>query len=58
MTDNAVDLLLGQTLTLTILGRATNAVVPAEVITNEATVTYTSINDAPGAKPTQGERNG
>ena len=29
VTDNAVDLLLGQTLTLTISGRATNSVVPA-----------------------------
>ena len=57
-TDNAVDLLLGQILTLTISGRATNSVGPGETITNAATVTYTSINDGPGPLSTEGERNG
>ena len=56
--DNAVDLLLGQTLTLTISGQATNSVGPGDTITNTATVTYTSINDAPGTPSTADERNG
>ncbi len=56
--DNAVDLLLGQTLTLTISGVVTNSVVPGDTIDNTATLTYTGINDAPGAQPTPGERNG
>ena len=58
MVDNAVDLLLGQTLTLTISGQAVNSVGPGDTITNTATVTYTSINDALGAPSTVGERNG
>ena len=56
--DNAVDLLLGQTLTLTISGQAIDSVGPGDTITNTATVTYTSINDAPGTPSTADERNG
>ena len=45
--DNAVDLLLGQTLALTISGQATESVGPGDTITNTATVTYTSIMTRP-----------
>ena len=54
---NAVDLLLDQTLTLTISGKATDFVMPdQQLFQNTASVTYTSINDAVGE--TADERNG
>lgn len=52
-TTGDIDLLQGQTLVITISGKVRDSVAPATVISNSATVTYTSIDGT-----VTGERNG